>query len=83
MRTILYHTVSAATAADLDKTINHFLDEGYQLYGNPYLGDQRIEGGIVGTIFYQAMTSDNDARDRMHFAIPNEAAERKSRLRTG
>jgi|HubBroStandDraft_1064217.scaffolds.fasta_scaffold83825_3 hypothetical protein len=77
MKTILYHTASAATAVELDKAVNALLDEGYQLYGSPYLSD-RVVDGIAGTMaFYQAMTLDKETADKKGIAVLKELTQMK------
>jgi hypothetical protein len=77
MEIILYHTVSASTAAELDSAINALLEEGYQLYGSPYLCDRAVEGVIGVMSFYQAMTLDRQAREANRSAVLNEISESK------
>ena len=56
MKNILYHTVIATTAAELDKSVSDLLDEGYQLYGSPY-SINVSKSTVVGDMeFCQAMT---------------------------
>jgi hypothetical protein len=75
MKIILYHTVSAAAAAELDSTINARLEEGYQLYGSPYLCNRAVEGAIGVMSFYQAMTLDRQGREANRSAVLNEISE--------
>jgi hypothetical protein len=77
MKIILYHTVSAAAAAELDSAINARLEEGYQLYGSPYLCNRAVEGVISVMSFYQAMTLDKQAREANRSAVLNEISESK------
>lgn len=73
MKIVLYRTVSAATAVELDVAVNGLIDEGYQLYGSPYLSDRQVEGMAGNTAFYQAMTLDSDTRAKNNDAIMHEA----------
>jgi hypothetical protein len=75
MKKSLYHTVSASTSVELDKAVNGLLDKGYQLYGSPYLSDQQIEGMTGSTVFYQAMTLEQETIDTNVDAIKKEAAQ--------
>ena len=63
MRIVLYRTVNASTAGELDTAINELLGQGYQLYGSPYLSDGSTEGVAGTAAFYQAMTLDDQTRD--------------------
>lgn len=77
MKIILYHTVSASTAAELDTAVNALFDEGYQLYGSPYLCDRAVEGAIGVMSFYQAMTLDKQSREANRSAVLNEISASK------
>lgn len=55
MKIVLYRTVSAASAFELDNAVNKLLDEGYELYGPPYLSDAHTEGMVEDLAFFQAM----------------------------
>jgi len=75
MKTILYHTVSAPAAAELDKAVNDLLAEGYQLFGSPYLSDRPIEGTAGSMAFYQAMTLEKDTGDKNDAALVKQRAK--------
>ncbi len=75
MKTILYHTVRASTAAELDKAVNGLLEKGYQLFGSPYLSDRPIEGMVGNMAFYQAMTSEKETGDKSDAALVKERAQ--------
>jgi hypothetical protein len=77
MKIILYHTAGASTASELDTAVNSLLDEGYQLYGSPYLCNRAVEGAIGVMTFYQAMTLDKQAREANRTAVLNEISESK------
>ena len=77
MKIILYHTAGASTASELDTAVNALLEEGYQLYGSPYLCDRAVEGAIGIVTFYQAMTLDKQAREANRTAVLNEISENK------
>jgi hypothetical protein len=77
MKIILYHTVGASTASELDTAVNFLLDEGYQLYGSPYLCDRAVEGAIGIMTFYQAMILDKQSREANRTAVLNEISESK------
>jgi hypothetical protein len=55
MKIIEYKTATADSWAALDKEINKLLLQGYQLYGNPYFGENKIEGAIGTFMVAQAM----------------------------
>jgi hypothetical protein len=55
MKIIEYKTATADGWAALDKEINKLLLQGYQLYGNPYFGENKIEGAIGTFMVAQAM----------------------------
>jgi hypothetical protein len=55
MKIIEYKTVTADNWALLDKEVNKLLAQGYQLYGNPYFGGNKIEGAIGTFLVAQAM----------------------------
>jgi hypothetical protein len=73
MKTILYHTVNASTAAELDKAVNGLLEEGYQLFGSPYLSDRPIEGMVGNMAFYQAMTLEKETSEEEAALIKQRA----------
>ena len=75
MKTILYHTVSASTAAELDNAVNKLLEEGYQLFGSPYLSDLPIEGTAGNMAFYQAMTLEKETGDNTDAALVKQRAQ--------
>jgi len=75
MKTILYHTVSASTAAELDKAVNNLMAEGYQLFGSPYLSDRPIEGMAGNMAFYQAMTLEKETGDNNDVALVKQRAQ--------
>ena len=75
MKTILYHTVSASTPAELDKSVNGLLEEGYQLFGSPYLSDQPIAGMAGNMAFYQAMTLEKETGDKNDAALVKQLAQ--------
>jgi hypothetical protein len=75
MKTLIYQTVSGNTAVELDKAVNIMLEEGCQLYGHPYLSDQRIEGAIAGVTFHQAVTMERETGDKKA-AVMKTLAER-------
>jgi len=64
MEAVLYHTVVAATAEELDAAVNDLLGQGYELYGSPYLSDRPIEGLGGDRAFHQAMVLDKETRDK-------------------
>lgn len=74
MKTILYHTVSASTAAELDKAVNGLLEEGYQLFGSPYLSD-RPEGVVGNMAFFQAMTLEKETGSKDDVALVKQRAQ--------
>ena len=55
MKIIEYKTATADSWAALDKDVNKLLVQGYQLYGNPYFGENKIEGAISTFMVAQAM----------------------------
>jgi hypothetical protein len=55
MKIIEYKTATADNWASLDKDVNKLLAQGYQLYGNPYFGEKKIEGAIGTFMVAQAM----------------------------
>jgi hypothetical protein len=55
MKIIEYKTATADSWAALDKDVNKLLAQGYQLYGNPYFGENKIEGAIGTFLVAQAM----------------------------
>ena len=55
MKIIEYKTATADNWAALDKDVNNLLAQGYQLYGNPYLAGNKIEGAIGTFLVAQAM----------------------------
>jgi hypothetical protein len=59
-RVIEYKTVSANNATALDKAVNDLLNQGYKLYGSPYLSVQPIAGVIGDFEMYQAMIRDKE-----------------------
>jgi len=69
MKTTLYRTLSASTAAELDKAVNDLLAEGYQLFGSPYLSD------VGGLVFYQAMTLEKETGDKHDPALIKQRAQ--------
>ena len=73
MKIVLYRTVSGATAMELDGAVNGLIEEGYQLYGSPYLSDRQDEGVTGRMAFYQAMTLDSDTRAKNNDAIMHQA----------
>ena len=75
MKTTLYRTLSASTAAELDKTVNDLLAEGYQLFGSPYLSDHPIEGMVGNMTFYQAMTLEKETGDKNDAALIKQLAQ--------
>jgi len=44
----------------LDKAVNDLLNQGYKLYGSPYLSVQPIAGVIGDFEMYQAMIRDKE-----------------------
>jgi hypothetical protein len=52
-RKIIYKTAEASTATGLDAAVNKLIEDGYQLYGTPYLTD--TDGGFI---MFQAMTKE-------------------------
>jgi hypothetical protein len=55
MKIIEYKTATADSWAALDKEVNKLLTQGYQLYGSPYFGENKIEGAIGAFLVAQAM----------------------------
>jgi len=55
MKVIEYKTATADSWASLDKDVNKLLVQGYQLYGSPYFGENKIEGAIGTFMVAQAM----------------------------
>ena len=55
MNVIEYKTATADSWAALDKDVNKMLSQGYQLYGSPYFGENKIEGAINTYMVAQAM----------------------------
>jgi len=55
MKVIEYKTATADSWAVLDKEVNKMLGQGYQLYGSPYFGENKIEGAISTFMVAQAM----------------------------
>lgn len=55
MKIIEYKTATADSWAALDKEVNKLLTQGYQLYGSPYFGENKIEGAIGTFMVAQAM----------------------------
>jgi hypothetical protein len=55
MKIIEYKTATADSWASLDRDVNKLLAQGYQLYGNPYFGENKIEGAIGTFMVAQAM----------------------------
>jgi hypothetical protein len=55
MKIIEYKTATADSWASLDKDVNRLLAQGYQLYGSPYFGENKIEGAIGTFMVAQAM----------------------------
>jgi hypothetical protein len=55
MKIIEYKTATADSWASLDKEVNKLLVQGYQLYGNPYFGENKIQGAIGTFMVAQAM----------------------------
>jgi hypothetical protein len=55
MKVIEYKTATADSWASLDKDVNRMLAQGYQLYGSPYFGENKIEGAIGTFMVAQAM----------------------------
>jgi hypothetical protein len=55
MKVIEYKTATADSWAALDKDVNKLLAQGYQLYGSPYFGENKIEGAIGTFMVAQAM----------------------------
>ena len=64
MKTLIYQTVSSNAVEELNKAVNVMLEEGCQLYGDPYLSDQWVEGAIVGVTFHQAVTMERETGDK-------------------
>lgn len=64
MKTLIYQTVSSNAVEELNKAVNVMLEEGCQLYGNPYLSDRWVEGAIVGVTFHQAVTMERETGDK-------------------
>jgi hypothetical protein len=44
MKVIEYRTVTADTAASLDKNVNAMLAQGFEPYGSPYICNNKAEG---------------------------------------
>ena len=65
MKTVLYKTVTAKTAVELDKQVNQLLEAGYQPYGNPYLIDRQGEETLGEFLLFQAMVMDQDEKDAL------------------
>ncbi len=55
MKIIEYKTATADNWASLDKDVNKLLAQGYQLYGSPCFGGNKIEGAIGAFMVAQAM----------------------------
>jgi hypothetical protein len=55
MKVIEYKTATADGWAALDKEVNKMLGQGYQPYGSPYFGENKIEGAIGTFMVAQAM----------------------------
>jgi hypothetical protein len=55
MKIIEYKTATADGWPALDKEVNKMLAQGYQLYGSPYFGENKIEGAIGTFMVAQAM----------------------------
>jgi len=55
MKVIEYKTATADSWAALDKEVNKLLAQGYQLYGSPYFGENKMEGAIGTFMVAQAM----------------------------
>jgi len=55
VKVIEYKTATADSWASLDKEVNKMLAQGYQLYGTPYFGENKIEGAIATFMVAQAM----------------------------
>ena len=55
MKIIEYKTATADSWSALDKDVNKLLVQGYQLYGNPYIGENKIEGALGTFMVAQAM----------------------------
>ncbi len=55
MKIVEYKTATADSWSALDKDVNKLLAQGYQLYGNPYFGENKIEGAIGTFMVAQAM----------------------------
>ena len=55
MKIIEYKTATADNWASLDKEVNKLLAQGYQLYGNPYFGGNKIEGAVGASWWRKAM----------------------------
>lgn len=48
-----YQTIRANSAADLDKHVNEALEQGFELYGNPYVAESAGQ-----TMICQAMVKE-------------------------
>jgi hypothetical protein len=55
MKIAEYRTANGDSFAALDKDVNKLLAQGYQLYGNPYFVENKIEGAIGTFMAGQAM----------------------------
>jgi hypothetical protein len=55
MKITEYKTATADSWAALDKEVNKLIGQGYQLYGSPYFGENKIEGAIGTFMVAQAM----------------------------
>jgi hypothetical protein len=55
MKIIEYKTAAADSWVSLDKEVNKLIAQGYQLYGNPYIGGNITDGAGGTFMMAQAM----------------------------
>ena len=62
MNVALYHTVSAENIRELDRIVNERIDEGWELYGNPFTyGGPPESPSNAKQLVCQVLTIDVDA----------------------
>jgi len=66
MNVALYHTVSAESIQELDRIVNDKIDQGWEIYGNPYACNAPADGSAsVKHLVCQALTFDVDTYSGM------------------
>jgi hypothetical protein len=65
MRIAKYKTAVGSDIPELDKEVNKLIDQGFDLYGNPFFGTWNIPGKLDTYGFFQAMIMTTDSAAKL------------------